>query len=98
MARWIANYISLLSDETLWIEGRGIIKKVLLNFTALFWLLVIRYRLFLTASNNVLIWKGAAPIASFMVGCDIDFAAILRYEIHDRSFREVINMPFPCLI
>ncbi|KAF3650799.1 hypothetical protein FXO38_16966 [Capsicum annuum] len=30
--------------------------------------------------------------------CDIDFASILQYEIHDRAFGEVTNLPFPYLI
>lgn len=53
MARWIASCISLLGDETLWIEGHGVIKKGSLNFDAKFWWLLIRYRLFPTASDNV---------------------------------------------
>lgn len=33
-----------------------------------------------------------------MVGYDIDFSAILRYELHDKAFGELTNLIFPCII
>lgn len=74
------------------------INKETLTFAAKFYWLLIRYRLFLMALDNVLSWEGSDLIDSMMVGYDIDFAAILRHEIHDRVFSEVMNLPLPCLI
>ncbi|KAF3613621.1 hypothetical protein FXO37_36303 [Capsicum annuum] len=98
MARWIADYISPLGDETPWIEGHGVIKKAPLIFAANFWWLIIRYRLFSTTSDNVLTLKVVSLIDSIMDEYAINFATILRHEIHDRSFGKAMNFPFSCLI
>lgn len=37
-------------------------------------------------------------VASMTVRYAIDFVAIHRYEIHDRAFEEITNLPFPCMI
>lgn len=33
-----------------------------------------------------------------MVGYDINFAIILRYELHERAFGELTNLLCPCMI
>lgn len=98
MARWIVGYISPLGDETPWIKGYGEINKDSLMFAAKFWWLIIKYQLFPTTSANVLTWEGATLIVSIMAQHVIDFAAILRYKIHDRAYMEEMNFLFLCLI
>lgn len=40
ITRWIAEYISYLSDETPWIKAHGMIKKATLTFATNFWWLL----------------------------------------------------------
>lgn len=70
------------------------IKKALLTFASKFWLLLIRYRLCPTASDNLLTWEGPTFTASMMVGYDINLAAIFQSEIYERAFREVATFYF----
>lgn len=72
--------------------------KATLNFVAIFWRLLFRFKLCSTTSSNVLIWDGAALVSSIMVGYDIDFIAIIWCEIYKRAFSMMTTMPFPCLI
>ncbi|KAF3636801.1 hypothetical protein FXO37_25265 [Capsicum annuum] len=41
---------------------------------------------------------GWCCIDCLMVGYNIDFTAIIRYEIHERAFGELTTLPFPCLV
>lgn len=53
-----------------------------------------------------LTWDGAALIESmlvgddvdFVAGNDIDFAAIISYELNKRDFSELTTLLFPCLM
>lgn len=60
----------------------------------MFWWLIIKYRFFLTTSDNVLTWKGATLITSMMVGYDVNIATIIWHKIHDRVFWEKTNLYF----
>lgn len=44
---------------------------------------MVRYQLCLTAVDNLLTYDGVALITSLMACYDIDFATIIRYEIHE---------------
>ncbi|KAF3634236.1 hypothetical protein FXO38_25235 [Capsicum annuum] len=48
--------------------------------------------------NNMLTWKRAALVANLMPGYDVDFAFILRYDLHDKAFGELTNILFLCKI
>lgn len=48
-------------------------------------------------SENLLAWDGVA-ILSMATGYDIDFATIIRYEIHKRVFGETTTLPFSYLV
>ncbi|KAF3674533.1 hypothetical protein FXO38_05175 [Capsicum annuum] len=98
MAWWIASYISPQGEEAPWIERPGVIKKGLLTLEARFWWLLVCYSLIPMASVNTLMWEGAALVAFFMVGYDIDFSAILKHDLHKIAFRKLTNLPFPCMI
>lgn len=74
------------------------IKKELLRFVAKYSWFLIKYRLFLTASDNIPTLDGATLIFTMMARYDIDFVSILWHEIKYRDFREMENLPFPCLI
>ncbi|KAF3663923.1 hypothetical protein FXO38_08775 [Capsicum annuum] len=45
----------------------------------------------------MLTWEGATVVACMMVGY-ADFVVILWYELHDRAFGELTNLPFPYMI
>lgn len=74
------------------------IKKATLNFAPKFWWMVISYRLCPTAAKNLMTWDGAALITSLVAGYDIDFATIIRYQLHEQAFAEPTILPFPCLV
>lgn len=42
--------------------------------------------------DNLLTWDGAALIASLMVGYDIDFMAIISFELHERAFSDMTTL------
>lgn len=83
MARWIASFIFPLGVDLPWVEGQGLIKKETLNFAAKFWWLIVRYHLCLIPADNLLAWDRTTVITSMAAGYDIDFLAIIRYEIHE---------------
>lgn len=58
LARWIAYYFIDLGGEAPCIKGKGYIMKMVLNFAAKFWWMVVRYRLCPTTTDNFLIWDG----------------------------------------
>lgn len=47
-----------------------------------------------TIMNNLLIVDGVSLIAILMDGYNIDFAAIIKYEIHERAFGELTILLF----
>lgn len=47
-----------------------------------------------TIVNNLLIVDGVSLIAILMDGYNIDFAAIIKYEIHERAFGELTILLF----
>lgn len=98
MSRWIAGYISPQGVETPWIEQITVIKKGLLTLEAKIQWWMIRYYLLPTTLDNKLTYKGATLVAYLIDGYDIDFAAILKYTLHDRAFGKTTNLPFPYMI
>lgn len=48
-----------------------------------------------TIADNLLTWDGVVLIVSLMAEYDIDFAAIIRYKLHERSFGELSVLLFP---
>lgn len=98
LTRWIIGYISSLGDETPWIEGYVMIKMAAFTFAIKFWCLLVRFRLCPASLNNMLLWNGSSLVASMAVGYDINFVAIIQYEIHKRDFDVMITLSFPCLI
>lgn len=73
--------------------GKREIKKATLNFFARFWWTTVCCWLCLTVADNLLTYYGALLFASLMNGYDIDFAAIIRYELHVRAFIEWQHCP-----
>lgn len=61
---------------------KGHIKKAL-NFTSKFWWMVVHYPLCSTVVDNLISWDSVALIPGMMDGYDVDFAAIIRYGIHE---------------
>lgn len=96
MARWIGSYISPLGDVTPWIEGKAVIKKAF-KLKAKFWWLLIRDRMTPITSDNTLTKEGAILVAFLMVDYDINFPAILTHELHDITFDDLTNFPFPSI-
>lgn len=48
--------------------------------------------------NKLYSWGGALLIDSIPASDDNNFAAIIRYEIHERAFRETTTLPFHCFV
>lgn len=84
--------------DALWFYEPVVIKKVVLYFTIMFWYLIVHYQLCSTVTDNLLYWDDATLIASIAIGFDIDFMAIIRYEMHEKVFGETSTLPFPCLV
>ncbi|KAF3614422.1 hypothetical protein FXO38_35686 [Capsicum annuum] len=87
-----------MGDNAPWIEGKDVIKKATLTFSAKSWWLLVRYRLCPTVTENLLTLDGAVVIASIMDGYNINFAENIRHELHKRAFGETTTLPFLCLV
>lgn len=74
------------------------IKKVILNFTAVFLWIVVHYHLCPIVADNLHMQDGVALIASIMTGYDIYFATIIRYDLYKWEFGEITTLPFPYLV
>lgn len=98
LARWISNQISNLGDGVPQIEGKTKIKKAILYFNAKFWWIVMCFRLYSAAQENLLTWDRAILVASLFVGCDINFAMVISYEMHEQTFEDMTTLPTPCLM
>lgn len=98
LVRQILDYILDLGDESPWIEGKGHIKKAVLNFAAMFQWMAVHYQFFPTIVESLLTWDSAVLISSLIVGYVIDFAAIIMYELHEQAFGDMTMLTFPILI
>lgn len=74
------------------------IKKMALNFVVKFWWLLVNYHLCSTIMENLLTWDSATCIAIIEAGYDIDFVAIIRYDLHERAFRVMTKLLFSFLV
>lgn len=55
---------------------------------------MVRYCLYLTVAKIFLIWDGVSLIMSLMVGYDINFVVIIRFELHALALGELTKQPF----
>lgn len=60
--------------------------------------MVVHYQLCPTVVENLLTYEGATLIAGLMVGYDIDFASVSKYELNKIEFSNMATLPFPFLI
>lgn len=74
------------------------IKKAGLTFSLKFLWLLIRYRLCLTITENVLTWDEAALTVSMIARYNINCTTIIWHELHDRAFGKTTTLLFPCLV
>lgn len=51
--------------------------------------MVVCYQLCLTTLDNLITWDSATLMVCLMAGYDIDFAAIIRYELYERALVEL---------
>lgn len=87
-----------LGDDAPWIERKGNINKAALNFSTKFWWTMVCFRLCLIVADNLLTWYRDVLIVSLISRYEIDFAAIISYELHERAFKDLTILPIPCLI
>lgn len=74
-------------------RGNEEIKKEALNFIIKFWWPVVYFLFSPTIEDNLLTLDQAALIASIIIGYEVNFAAIIRYELHDKAFRDLTLCP-----
>lgn len=79
------------------------IKKAALNFAVKFWWTVVRV---LTIMDILLTLDRASFIDSLIAGYEVNFIAVIKYELYDSIFENLTavikyqfdHMPFMCLI
>lgn len=52
------------------------------------------FTLSLTILDNVLTWDQAILVSFKLVGYEIDFAVLIRIDIHECAFGETITLPY----
>lgn len=90
--------VSPLGVDSPQVRGQGVIMKATLNSAVKFWRMVVCSYLSLIVEKNLITQDGVALIARMVVGYNIDFAAIIIYEIHEQAFGEMNTLPFPFFV
>lgn len=65
-----------------------------INFTANFLWTVAYFELYPTATDNLFTWDCTALIMILIGGYEIEFVAIIRYELHERTFGDLTILLF----
>lgn len=97
--RWIEHKLSIDSEGEDWVlDTRGLIRKANLTFAAKFCLILVRHLLYQTTTYIILTWDRAVLVAALVDRLEINFARLLPFVIHERSFKTSTTCPFACII